>query len=480
MSKLYSFIPYNIDSDKPSSNIKSSIDNKNNNQNNNKNDGNDNGSKKNNKLTPILDAEELLQDPILQEILKDIKQLSNTPEKAFDKLYLPVINNYVEFVQSLPNLRHPQFKVSKGQLVLGLIRSLYALEKLDDYPIPLNLDNINDNDPNHTIEKFAAKWHYAVFTAGLLCGVGFIVKNPTVQLCNEKSDILEQWDALVNSMLHTNENATHYFYEEQKDENKLLGRKLTLLIANKLIPAHNYNWLLSEPDIFVEWSAMLEHEEAGSGTLYSIIKKASRELQQDFLGSSLPTQLLELNLPMQIHLQKKQEYSENSFWKGVEYSLRKHRDNHLERSSKNAKLFITWLKSELKSKNVSYNKKDSLVHISKDGVFLLHPNIFLKFKSAYKANTADAITLFKDFNYMGFSKLSGQDYVFEKYFGYLNNPQIKRGVILKKDDLIFDKVPEPHPDDSNDPAITNHNRIYPKLKDEEVKPSFNPKNKKDH
>ena len=40
MSKLYSFIPYNIDSDKPSSNIKSSIDNKNNNQNNNNQNNN--------------------------------------------------------------------------------------------------------------------------------------------------------------------------------------------------------------------------------------------------------------------------------------------------------------------------------------------------------------------------------------------------------------------------------------------------------
>ena len=488
---MFSFIPFNtidLNEEKPSStsgSLGSSDEAGSNNGGNDGNSGNsgNNGNNNNKNLTPILDAEELLNAPIIQDLIQDIKHISNTPEKAFEKLYMPVINNYAEFVQSLPNFRHAQFKVTKGQLVLGLIRALYALDKLDDYPLPLDTSNIDPNDSQHIIERFAAKWHYAVFTVGLLAGSGFIVKNPIVKLCNEKGDHLEKWDALRNSMLHFHKDATHYTYKEITDESKALGRKLTVVVANKLIPVHSYNWLLSEPDIFIEWTAMLEHEDSGSGTLFGIIKKASRDLQNDFLGSHLPTQSLELNLPMQTRIKSKQEYSENSFWKGVEFSLRKRKESHLERSSKNTRSFIAWLKSELKARNLSYNKKDSLVHIAKDGVFLLHPNVFIKFKNAYKANTAEAITLFKDFNYMGFTKLSGNDYVFEKYFGYLEDPKIRRGVILQKDDLIFDKTPEPHPDASLEPASPNYQSIYPKYTHNDPKPSFspfNPKNKKDY
>jgi len=431
-------------------------------------------------LTPILEAEELLKDPIFQDIIKDIKQLSNAPEQAFNKLYLPVIKNYTEFVQSLPNLRHIQFDVQKGQLALGLIRALYALEKMDDYPMPLEIDHMSEDDPQNKIEKFSAKWHYAVFTAGLLAGVGFVTQNPIVDLCNEKGDKLEKWDALKGSMLTAHNDATHYIYNESsKEENKLLGRKLTVLVANKLIPTGCYNWLLSDTGIFLEWAAMLEHEESGSGTLFSIIKKASREIQQDFLGSHLPTQMLELNVPMQMR-QKKQEYSEHSFWKGVEFSLRKRKESHLSRCAENAKKFISWLKSELKSKKISYNKKDSLVHISKEGVFLLHPNIFIKYnKSAYQLHTPQSIVLFKEFNYMNYTKLSGDDHVFEKYFGYLNDPKMRRGVILERDDLIFDKKPEVHPEASNEPAVTNYKRIYPDIKDDyKLKPGLNPKSEK--
>lgn len=442
-------------------------------------DDTDTSDKKPPDLLPILEPDELLEDQIFQDIISDIKQLSNTPLKAFEKLYLPVIKNYAEFVQSLPNLRHTQFGVKKGQLALGLIRGLYALEKMDDYPMPLELDSLSEDDPKSIIEKFSAKWHYAVFTAGLLSGVGFLTQNPQVELCDENGNKIEKWDALKSSMLKAHDDATHYTYTENtKDENKLLGRKLTVLLANKLIPTDCYNWILSDTGIFLEWSAMLEHDESGSGTLFSIIKKASREIQQDFLGSQLPMQVLDLNVPMQMR-HKKQEYSEHSFWKGVEFSLKKRKDNHLERCAENAKKFINWLKSELKSKKISYNKKDSLVHISKEGVFLLHPNIFIRYnKSAYNLHTPQSIVLFKEFNYMNYTKLSGDDYVFEKYFGYLNDPKLRRGIILERDDLIFDKKPEIHPEASNEPAMTNYKRIYPDIRDDKNKPKFSHKTDK--
>ena len=78
-------------------------------------------------------------------------------------------------------------------------------------------------------------------------------------------------------------------------------------------------------------------------------------------------------------------------------------------------LFWKWLKEQIESKKISLNKDDSMAHLVQEGLLLEHEKIFRDFTKTY-SQYRDWIVVYKQFNHLGLTRLSGQDYKFEQYF----------------------------------------------------------------
>src|SRR5271155_3653414 len=75
-------------------------------------------------LLPVWPSNRLLAATRLQSLLHEIQQQSALPEAHFKALYRPVINQFAEFVQVIPD--EPQ-GVLGGLFNLGMARAVLAL-----------------------------------------------------------------------------------------------------------------------------------------------------------------------------------------------------------------------------------------------------------------------------------------------------------------------------------------------------------------
>ena len=74
-----------------------------------------------------------------------------------------------------------------------------------------------------------------------------------------------------------------------------------------------------------------------------------------------------------------------------------------------------WLKEQIEAKKIAFNEDGSMVHLVQEGLLLEHERIFRDFTKAF-SEYRDWIVVYKQFNHLGLTRLSGQDYKFEQYF----------------------------------------------------------------
>lgn len=419
-------------------------------------------------LFEILNSEELLDNFAIKELIKDIKHQVAIPEENYQDIYLRLTNNYAEFVQSLPNLTLNTFNTTKGQILLGLIRASISLEHANLYECPLSDNKPSDYNNNY---KREAIWQFAIFSSALLLDLAKELLKFEINTCTEQQKNIKSWGLINGPMTTLNNDNTHYFYKVIQAKNtddknikfKKYTNKLNFFIIKQLIPEHILAWLYSEQDIFIEWLALFDDESTGSGTLYDLNIKTIRILLNEYQGIHFPENILEL-LPH--HLKQKYQYHKTSFWKGVEYSLKDKYDQHgynIENKNQAGKDFLKWLKDGIEKKDISVNQKNSLVHKSKDGLFLISPEIFTEF--CKKSQTYNNwLTVFKSFNNLGLSKITDNTAVFQQNFiKGTYNQKIKTGIIIQNAESIFQSKDAPLSTMiAQDPAQTIQNStIFP-------------------
>lgn len=447
-----------------------------------------NQGKNKSEIFPILHSAELLQETSINALLSDIENSLMVPKEVFSDIYLNVINRYAEFVQSLPNPKHPNFNFPKGQLLLGLIRASITLDTSGKYlcpekQLPNTLSNLSKLSTNKLIssveqEKRMAIWQFAIFSSSLLLDLGQSISKFQVDTCHENYENLAPWLLLNGSMLN-NPNSTHYIYELTDGVNNSSAHKLNVFFAKLIIPNFIFNWLYTEKDIFFEWLNILLDESGGTGTLAKLTVESLRKLLNEYMGVNLPKDLLQF-IPK--HIDKSPEYHKDSFWKGVEHSLRgKHKDHASEHSTEGyaGEEFLEWLKEGIANESIKVNSKDANVHMSKEGVFLFSPEVFIEF-SGQSTKHPNWLTVFKQFNQLGITKIMNDSHVFQAGFPHLNNPGDRRGVVVADASNIFgaSAIPSISPAISTDPArVVPVSKIFPTSAEESVsayKHVFNP------
>jgi hypothetical protein len=355
------------------------------------------------KLYPVLRVDELLANSRRRQLLERIKKHTNLDEENYGLLYQPLLDGFIEFVQALPY--HPNgipgslmdYSLERSELALRFYNKQYA-------------ENLNPLEA------------YALFTVALLQDVGKVMSQQKVIMTNEKGEFFAEWLVCEGSLLNKTE-----FYKIRFLDQELVGlaQAVTPILARQLMPALGFTWLWDDQQIFRMWLAMLTGEGKAGWALDDLLQLINKQLEEEHNKNAIP--------PLEIETKEPEE-------------------------TKLAEEFTAWLKDQLKDEKF-LNQENSLAHVLPSGDLLLEQQLFINFCENY-AKRVDFIVLCKQFNYIGFTKQSGDDFKFSQYFaktaegmgrdkargiGFLNsanatalsNQQKKQGLVVNKENVAY-------------------------------------------
>ncbi|RUR09564.1 conjugal transfer nickase/helicase domain-containing protein [Legionella septentrionalis] len=222
-------------------------------------------------LTAVVAPAQLLADEKRQELLTKIKEFSSFDHARFDQLCLSLIHNLINHSQSLPETAHNYYTGPCGLLDHALNRTEAALELFREFVLPEGADL---SDPQKL-------WLYALFSAGILQGIGKLQIDYRVDLFDVNGQLLKEWNPLLESLAAV---GTYYHYEFQPEQEEALRRRLNLLLGRLLMPASGFAWIASNPQVLAVWLALLNEDWQGAGTLGAILIRAEAISIQRFFN----------------------------------------------------------------------------------------------------------------------------------------------------------------------------------------------------
>lgn len=313
-------------------------------------------------MFPVISAHRLLSQAGHQKIINNIKKHIAINELRFEILYEPLINNFVEYVQILPDVG----KRSNEQLMnVGIERAFYITSQYIK-------DHGEDTDYAYV---------FALFSAALLLDVGRVDYRRNIMICNKNGVFLKEWQPLICGGLFAE--GDFFKVRESVNYSDRLINTITPLLAQKIVSEIGILCLREQPELLSSWLSILARDDSDDGDLTSDIKIYNKKFHdnrkkilQDVLVDSILIESL---------------MAGEEFWK--------------------------WLKKGLKDKTISINKKDSHVHKVDGGLFIDYNSLAKEFSSIYSDKFPSYTVVVRQFNSLGIAKMSGNDYKFEQFFG---------------------------------------------------------------
>lgn len=296
-------------------------------------------------LLPVWTSSKLLAGTRHQAFLQEIQQLSALPDAHFRALYRPAINQYVEFVQVLPEESQSALG---GLLNLGLARGLLGLRQF-----AAEAANKLDADP---------LVNYAIFTAALFFDVAKVISQQKISITDAAGNYLQEWYPYAGTMIE--QNVEFYkFYPYHSTVYQALNHDAAALLARQLMPREGFVWLSSDLELFIDWLDALRGEQGQGGRRISRALSLIRAEDLLSLMKTLPQIPVELIAP-------KEPQQDDQFYK--------------------------WLHDGLANGSIAANTNEALVHSLDDGSLYLNNEIFRQFQETQKV-TGDLNKLAADF-----------------------------------------------------------------------------------
>lgn len=319
-------------------------------------------------IYPILKAETLLQEERRSAWLEKLPDLLGVKPVKYKLYYVPVLHNFAEFAQNLPATKHGLYYSHLGGVLdQGIERTVNVIESIN----PLLTELSEDEN-----EEKKELWRYAVYTASLLFDVGKIFTKTIVTL-RQRTKRIKTWNPFEGAMA---EFASHYSYVFATENNDMLRRQTTPLLAMSLMPKIGFTWLSTHKDILRAWFALLQEDYRqvdawlstipliDAGMLDSYFTKYEKELSKIDLSGVFKDPL---------HSLKNTETYKAPPQRGIfstqgDVTSKLGGEAHKKPFSTVAgEAFLAWLKQNVGSDKVSVNMPNSGVHVVSDGVLLL-------------------------------------------------------------------------------------------------------------
>ena len=212
-------------------------------------------------LTALTTPAVLLAETKRQALLEKITLSSSLETSRFNNLCLSLLNNYINHCQQLPETANSYYALPGGLLDHALNRTEAALHLFHQQVI--------QHDSNLSEEQ--KLWLYALFSAGILQGIGKLKLDYRIELFDIKGQLLKEWNPLLTNLVSS---GNYYYYEFQKEGADDLRRRLNALLAFQLMPKDGFAWIASQPDVLDAWLALLHEDPNDAGVLGAILERA--------------------------------------------------------------------------------------------------------------------------------------------------------------------------------------------------------------
>lgn len=390
-------------------------------------------------LIPVFPAISLLADKRHQFFLEQLKEHSGLTSEQYEIVYKRLIDQFVEFVQVLPAQNDGPLC---GLMNEGLVRGINGLHQL-----------LSDHRDSSPLER------YAIFSAALLKDVANVVVNQRIFITDKEGNFVLQWQPFDGS-LESIEEAEYYKIMPLSSTYHRIAHSITPLLARQLLPQEGFDWIASDPHIFVDWLDALRDEE-GEGTARIT---HTLQLYKTKVGEGLIDSLPAVHVP--------QEDSP---------------------ATQYADSFFVWLQKGIDSGEIQVNTPTAGVHVTQEGVFLERPGAFKQYVDLHVDIPVNMFSVYQQFgNLFGLTKLSGIDYRFEQLFSEypelsqekhktgFSSPlaskgnSVREGVMIADPNLVFlqSEIPQPTPFLKPLPTVRPQQNL-PKI----IFPTKNPENK---
>ena len=288
------------------------------------------------------------------DLVQNIRDLCELDEVRFENMCLNLIQKVIDHCQQMPETLNSYYALPGGLIDHALNRTQAALSLFRQFVV---------QDTGTELSEEQKLWLYALFSAGMLQGIGKLQIDYHVELFDANGHFLKSWSPLVESM---SEVGVNYQFKFQPEGDHDLRCRLTLLIARLLMPAAGFSWIISNPEVLAVWLALLSEDPHGSRTLGAFLVRADAFALQRYFDEWL------------IKGQRVgRGHRISTFSDGVPESVTdKDRQIGME--------FIKWLRDKLESGELMINKMPVLMV---PGGMLLLPEIFQLFmrdNPAYK------------------------------------------------------------------------------------------------
>ncbi len=203
----------------------------------------------------IKTAKELLSHETYQNYIKRLKTLVMKDddetdiafaESFFESLYMDLINNYAEMVQSI--------SISTGTWSRYVLNNslLRALQALESYFSTYGHHQLEEGDI----------MPYAIYSAALLTNVGQIFGEHAFQLVDEHGSYQAPWDPIEGPMTHFHLSWFRMRPIEPLSKQAMKYRTIMLACA-KILPEIGYKWIAEDHDVLSWWLDALNDLDEG-------------------------------------------------------------------------------------------------------------------------------------------------------------------------------------------------------------------------
>jgi len=403
-------------------------------------------------LLKTQDNVKLLNEGYRKSYLAKIKRLVNAPDVYYDGLYEPIFAKIAELWQELPDIvtLKPEEKRITALIDNALLRACYALT-IRSYV------NFPSGGSEQQIKEEYALWTYVVATSALLWHCGRLCTHYMISLCDPQGLHQRYWSALEGTLLSQSE---QYKIRDIDPDSGRPAHLMTPLLAQQQLTSDGFHWLTAHPQALDAWLMALNDEQGENGEISAMLSLVNQLLDGQIQLSDLVAQLHLEHTDLLQTLERLHEWHKQNLVAGLLHTeQQQHQADHLDTQAGEA--FLVWLRDGLNNHSIAVNEKNAMVHITDEGVFLLHPAIFQDFCKAFP-RFKNWVVVHKQFNMLGLSKLSGDDYVFSKYFSdaptaatsqtsfmsyrSATTTQTQKGVLVVNANLLFEhQVPDRSP-----------------------------------
>ncbi|MCH9757003.1 MAG: TraI domain-containing protein [Gammaproteobacteria bacterium] len=299
-------------------------------------------------LTTIVPANQLILKHKRPEQITALAETCQFKPPRFTTLCQTLFYHLLNYTQQLPETTNSYFSSPGGAFDHALSRTKAASDLFQTFLL---------QEPHAELSEEQQLWWYALFSAGLLRGIGKLPLDYAIELYNPHGHLIKTWEPLLEPLINTG--YAYKFDTVNNNQDETFRQRLNIILAQQLMPKEGFTWLTTNLNVFEVWLALLHEDSASSGSLGLILDRADAiAIQEDLI-----------NLPPGIYNPKKTGGRTNSF-------IDTPGDSLIEREQFVGAEFVKWLLANLEASKLTFNQHP-LINVA--GGTLIGPDAFKLF-----------------------------------------------------------------------------------------------------